>query len=419
MVAIKIPEAVKLVTDRIKNSDLGVSYWTLTSIVAFYLLGCRSLSDCVRSCAFSPSVSTLSNGMRSIPPGRLLRRVRKKLLRKLNSASDNSRFIYVLDDTANPKYGRLMHAVSMWGNGKSVYKGQRVLVLAVVDLKTKNAWPISFMITDKKESKSMLDHAADLVEQALGEGFPQLTVVSDSWFSSVKFMEAVGTLGCEYVGEIKCNRKAKSNPGPHVAWASLLEVFRGVKRQRISTPWDNKNIRMRRKVRKTASTLLLQIKGRRSLLKATAVYNRWNDRKPFAYYISTDRSLSGAKIWELSRARWSIECIFRTCKQNLSFGKLSCKGERAANLAVELPLYLYASIVQEPQLFGGTSEDSVDMILSKIRATSVEDTISLAIGGQKRSSLESLRVRRDANRASRKPLVTVAADEQRVDTKVA
>lgn len=201
----------------------------------------------------------------------------------------------------------------------------------------------------------------------------------------------------------------KSNPGPKLPWKSLIDCFKPARRERVLTPWDNKKIRSRKKVRKTIATLYLQLRDCKRIFKSIAVYNRRNGAKAFAYYISTDRSLSGAKIWELSRARWAIECIFRTCKQNLSFGKLSCKGDKAANLAVELPLYLYASIVDNPEAFGGSSEDSVDIILSRIREACIEDTIALAIGGQKVTPLESLRIRRDARRASRKPVVTIAA----------
>lgn len=207
MVSTKIPQAVKLVTDRIKNSDLGVTYKTLTAIVAFYLLGCSSLSDCVRSLAFSPSVSTLSTGMRSIPAGRLLRRIRKSLSKKLRIVDDNSRFIFVLDDTANPKYGKFLHAVSNWGHGKGLYTGQRVLVLAVVDLKTKKAWPISYMITDKAETKSMLDHAVDLVAQAIQDGLPKLTVVTDSWFSSVSMIEELKNWDASLWARLKATEK--------------------------------------------------------------------------------------------------------------------------------------------------------------------------------------------------------------------
>ena len=113
---------------------------------------------------------------------------------------------------------------------------------------------------------------------------------------------------------------------------------------------------------------MLQLKKSNRVFKVISFYNNRRNKRGFAYYLSTDLSISGARMWMLSRARWSIECIFRTCKQNLSFGSLSCKSKNASNLAVEMPFYLYTSIALNPEDFGGKKGEPIDVILSRIRS---------------------------------------------------
>jgi IS4 transposase len=62
------------------------------------------------------------------------------------------------------------------------------------------------------------------------------------------------------------------------------------------------------------------------MLNALAVYNRRNGKNAFAYYVSTDLKMIGARIWEITRARWKIEWMFPDLKQNLSFGSLPRQG---------------------------------------------------------------------------------------------
>ena len=160
----------------------------------------------------------------------------------------------------------------------------------------------------------------------------------------VDFMQRICARGMPYFGEIKSNRRVKANPSPLTPWTSLREAFHSLSRQRVVSDWDGRAIREGKKKGKVLTRRVLQIKNRTTPVCVVAVYNRRNSKSPFAYYLSTDRTSTGARCWRLSRARWSIECVFRTCKQNLRFGKLPCASKEAAYLAVELPLYIYVMV---------------------------------------------------------------------------
>jgi hypothetical protein len=90
------------------------------------------------------------------------------------------------------------------------------------------------------------------------------------------------------------------------------------------------------------------IKGRKSILKTIAVYNKLTDSSHFSIYVTNNLKMSGAFLYELGRKRWLIEELFRNLKQKLSFGKLSCTGKVAADLSICLPFALIISLHLSP-----------------------------------------------------------------------
>jgi hypothetical protein len=329
-------------------------------------------------------------------------------LRKFDGKLDPDNFVFVVDDTDNPKSGKFIFQNGRWGSSKGTYAGQKIMLLAIVDLRSHVAIPIAYEILPKRRSKadpSAIDYVPQLVKSALDEGCPPLTVVADSWFDSVKLMDDLQLLGCPVVWEIKSNRKVKTNPGANVASKTLAEAFENKPRARTITSWDCNKIQRRKKVGKVIAEAHIQINKRPTPIKCIAVYNRRNSVSAFAYYASTDRSLSRARIWMLSRARWAIECIFRTVKQWLSFGRLSCKGENAAHLAVAMPFYIYALLRLEPPTFWGLEEvESPDRMLGKIQEKSFEKALDIMLSNPSHPRVQVLRQRRSVKNVNRKPV---------------
>lgn len=327
--------------------------------------------------------------------------MRKSLLRRYGNSFNEDDWIYVIDDTSNPKYGKAFKNVGFWGGSGGVYYGQKVLVIALVNLRTKFAVPIHYTILPKRssdKSPKVYWHAIRLLNSCLKAGFPRLTVVADSWFDSVKFMASIEGLGMAALIQIKSNRKVKTNPSPNVSWNSLNSAFEGERRFRAKTVWDGEAIQKRRKKAKCVAELVVQVKNRKSPLKVIAAFNRRNSKSPFGYYATTLRTMPRARVWMLSRARWSIECIFRTCKQYLSFGSLSLKGKEASDLAVSMPLFLYAKLMQEcPKGIPLTK------FIVEIKEKSFEKAIDSLLYDSKPKAVELLRNRRSRARVNSKP----------------
>ena len=398
MIAINLPKGTRVVADKLKDCFETTSYQGISAVIAGFLLGQTSISEQVRTCAFAKSVSTQSRIIHSFNHNRAQKRLFLAGIRLLGK-SDPKDLVYAIDDTANPKYGKNIFANSFWGSSSGVYQGQKVLVIAIVDLKRKVSVPISYAILNKQDMADLnsLDVGIELFRQLREQGLPTGIVVADSWFDSVSFAAQLKELGLFYVWQIKSNRLIKTNPSPNSPWKHLDEAFAKVTRYRTITPWDQLKIRKRQKKGKCIAEIHGQIKGRKSPIKTIAVYNRRNGASPYGCFASTDQSQSRARIWMISRSRWAIEVIFRTVKQNLSFGKLSCTGEEAAHLAVCLPFYLYTMLqAQKPETWGLKKIESIDLMIAKIKNKTFTNAMSNIIYRPESDQLKLLRNRRSA-----------------------
>ena len=321
--------------DRSKDlfSDLGIGFKLQCALYGYFLFGANSLSDFSRLCPWSYSVSSLSRGVAKFNPNRFMRRLRASVLRRYPDMNPDD-FCYAIDDTSNPRYGKTIFRSGRFGGSGGVYNGQKVLVIVLVNIKEGFALPLAytFIASKKSDPENYIpghELAIDLFCDILDSGFPPLPVTADSWFDSHEFMLNLQSIGLNYCGEIKSNRKVMGMSC--LVWKNLKSFFK------------NKN-RKKAKKKKFYSEELLEIRKFIHPIKCIAVFNHRSDKKAFAYYVSTDPTMAGATLWKLSRARWKIECLFRDMKQNLSFGQLPCSGPGGSDLSVCLPMILITSL---------------------------------------------------------------------------
>ena len=401
MIALKCPKMVRTIADSINDLYPDVTFKTIVGIVSYFMLSKKSIFEAVRDLAYLPSASTMSRGMKEIKPNRFMKRMRASILRNKNINKKD--WVFILDDTSNPNHGKFYRS-GYWGSSGGVYRGQKVMVLAMVNLKTHQAIPIDYHLVPKRKSDrspKMNYYAYYMIRKALRDGFPKLDVVADSWFDGVAFIACLERAGLNFIFQFKSTRKVKLNPGPYVPWVSLTKAFSKLRRNRVKTDWDTEKVKKGHHRGKAIAELHLQIRNRSKSLKAIAVYERRNSKKAFGYYASTDQSMSGTRIWMISRARWSIEVIFRCCKQYLSFGKLSCQGKDAAHLSVAMPLYLFYKLTEAcPKI------ESMPKYLGRIQEQAFTDGIDTIMYRPNSKSVKRLKARRNPDRAHRKPCNT-------------
>jgi len=409
MIATTIPSEARIIADNIRDIAPELGHKILSSIISLFLLGKESLCQGVREMSFCPSVSTLSRSMRKISSTRLVRRMRSAVLKKMKG-TDPKDWIFAIDDTSNPKYSKGLYRSDYWGSSAGVYMGQKIIVLVVINIKTKKCYPVGYGILPKRFSKHAPTahwHAVRIVGEVLAAGFPPLTLVADSWFDSVSLMKRMEALDVKMVVQIKSNRRVRSNPGAYVPWLTLPEVFADIKRFRSRTNWESAKVRARKKRGMCLAEQVIQIRDRSAPVKVVAAYHRRNGNRVYGYFVSSDRTMPRAKVWAISRARWSIECFFRTCKQNLAFGKLSLGGKKAAHLAVVIPLFLYAKLTELcPKTL------TLDRFIARIANESARKAIFNLTSQIDQRAAQVLRNRLATNRTHRKPCDKPAGDFQ-------
>jgi hypothetical protein len=405
---------LRKLADRVKDIFEGrlQSYNNIIALMTMFLFCFDTLSNTVRCCPWSHSVSDLSRAVNDFDGNRFMRRFRKSILRKYKGKMNPDDFCYAIDDTDNPKFGKNIYRIGNWHSSKGPYRGQKILVIVLVDINQNFAIPLSYAFIAKKgdpKYKSGIDLSFDLLKELVDAGFPKLKVAADSWFDSAALITKLKSIGLEWAGEIKGNRNIKSNPSPNSPWMKLPALFVKKDRVRLSSRFDNEKIRSGKKRGKCAAEATIMIKDYKSPLKCIAVYNKKNSTRAFAYYVTTDLSLSGAKIWEFSRARWKIECMFYDLKQNLSFGRLPCEGQAGADMAVCFPMFLYTSLrLDDPNDWGLEKKEGIGKMVDKIKEKMLTNSINQIIAKPNDKKVIQLGARRKISNVNKKPVNMVA-----------
>lgn len=396
------------------------SYAAVCALFTLHLYNCKGLCDLARLYPMSPSVSALSRAVHLFDGNRFMRRVARRTLGHYVDRLNDDDFCYAVDDTANPKYGNLFRCGS-WKASTGPFWGRKVLVVVLVDRRRGIALPIGYEFARKKEAadyKSMIEMAGDLLEGCLKMGFPKLPVACDSWFDSSDLMNRLTTLGLTYAGEIKSTRLVKPGASPKVPMRKLQAFFADAHRVMVRAQPNGDGTKRKgrpgRRPRKAMAESVVKINGVRHPVKVIAIYNKRKEKEAFAYYLSMDRSMAGAKLWALSRSRWTIETLFRDLKQHLSFGRLSCAGEEGADLAVCVP-FAIASSLRLDQVDWGFPADavlSIGEMVARIREEGLDKTIRLIINNPDHVAVKRLRQRRRPDRLKRKPVQETAAERR-------
>jgi hypothetical protein len=396
MLALFLPGPIRKIYFLFRDvfAALGFSYDESCAVLLYFLLGAEGLCDLVRKCPWSPSVSSLSRAAGKFEPNRFMRRNQSRILKKLTERGHGD-FCFAVDDTANPKYGPSVFGSAPFHSSSGPYFGQKILVLVIVDLKTRQALPISYaFLTGKKDPNHIPGHhrAVDLIKGAIHTGFPPLPVACDSWFDSKEFIQSIKDLGCIFAGELKATRLARTNSNPGSPRQKLKLWFEKLTRVRLSQSRFQKRHEKRGKA---FSLKTLFIKDLNLPLTVIAVYNRINGITPFAFYATTDLSMTGARLWKYSRARWAIEVLFRELKQSLAFGQLTAGGNGGAHMAVCIPLILLTSIrLDAREVWGSESKESLGTTVKRHRELALSKTIDAIVCNPHAPRVQRLRARR-------------------------
>jgi hypothetical protein len=416
MISCSAPSGVRKVSDRFK-SVFDCNYNCLCALFCLHLFGLESFCESARWFGWSQSVSSLHKAAHQFCANRFMRRLQSSVLKKLKNQLNSEDFCYAIDDTANPKFGKKVFGVGHWGkHGGGVYRGQKVMVLALVNKKSGYAVPLHYIFCKKKdEADYQSGHGlvVKLLNDIHNSGFPKLPVALDSWFDSASLMNTLDQIGVPFCIQCKENRVVKTNPSPTAWWTSWKEIFR--QKIKMGIKLAKSDHQKRPPKTKYLKESFVYIKRRKSPLKAVAVYNHISDTKHFAIYVTNDLKMKGYFLYELSRKRWMQEELFRDLKQNFSFGRLPCTGKEGADLSICLPFALIVSLRLFPDELSqeDVSSLTIGTRVEKIKAENFQKSLHLLVHNPVHPCVKTIKSRRDISRIHKKPVNSIA-DERRV-----
>jgi hypothetical protein len=413
MLTINLIPGIRQVANRHADLfDTKFSSQDFCALLMLHFLGLKSLSDLARSMPGSPSVSAMSEAVHHFPVNRFQRRFQARMLRKFKSKLEAGDAILAIDETHNIKYGRTILGQGRWHkHAKGCYQGQKIVVLAIIDRTTGEAFPISFRVCEKNsegcQDISTFDLSLSMLDEIEAVGYPKCPVVMDSWFDSAPFMDELSQRGWTFVIELKSNRFVRSNPNPKSKWKKITSSYQGLPRVGVKHVAPRSQKKMKTKY---VVSQRLYIKKRKSPLHVSTVFNKISG-KPFAYYATNQLEMAGAEIWRLSRSRWHLEEAFKNLKTYFSFGKLSCQGHAGIETSLYFSFLALAELQDEDLCFSGLTKlpsDSVGTRIEKIRQLSFNASLHLMLYNPNHKLVNQLKTRRSLDRIHKKPVNTVA-----------
>jgi len=247
---------------------------------------------------------------------------------------------FVLDDTVVEKAGKTIESIGkVFNHVNQLYQlGFKLLLLGFWDGKSLVATDCSLHSEEgkkgnygmtKKELKSQFrkkrdpkspaskrvqeidmkkgDVAVSMIKRAVKNGLIANYVLMDSWFVSdymIKSIRSIKKGAMHILGMCKMDKRQYTVDKKLLKAHELIAKY-GRKRSKYS-----------RKYKATYISLVVDYKGS----KVRLFFLRYNNAKKWTLLLTTDLNISFIKTVEIYQIRWTIEVLFKECKQYLRLG---------------------------------------------------------------------------------------------------
>jgi hypothetical protein len=216
----------------------------------------------------------------------------------------------IIDEVIIPKpYGKKLEGLHIFKCPitQKYYPSYKVIVMCWSNGKDIRI-PLAFRIWQKKEGKTALELAIELLQFARGHRIVPDYVLFDSYYASKKILNTIHSWGWKYCTQIKKNR-----------------FFNGTRIERISF--------------RPYWTAIGKLKGCESEVVVA--------KHGHKYFCSNDLTLGHQTILKLYKKRWPIETIFRFSKQKLGLSECQCRSLTAQKAHVTMCFLAYLIIQKE------------------------------------------------------------------------
>ena len=211
-----------------------------------------------------------------------------------------------------------------------------------------------------------------MISRAARHGIKAAYLVADAWFGNKDMMRAAKKLGM--VAVLRMKRGKLKYRVPHGKGYKLLDA-KALYRQPVRKQWDQVADLPWKAVEMIVEVDLSTEKGvyaqpdyqPMKLLFVRGINDkedRTASRTDWALFLSTDATMSSAKMLQIYSLRWSIEVYFKEAKQHLGFLQEQTRSFASYTASIHLTAIRYHILIDE-KLFSG--ETSVGRVRSQIQ----------------------------------------------------
>jgi SRSO17 transposase len=257
----------------------------------------------------------------------------------------------VIDDTFLEKTGEEMEGVGwFWDHSQ----GKSILAHNVVSthyIAGRFHVPLDFDVyvkrkdcADKKQFRTKVEIAKELVEKAVGYGLPIDVVLFDSWYMSEELTSFLKAKGVEaYVSEEKGDRVTLSDDSRTAT--NLSEWARTIPRESFEPVEVHTSLlgEKRTLYAYCTSVRMQHLDGKK--VKVVVSYkderlDAGNGEGP-SFYVTNMRFWESKKILQTQAMRWPIECFHRDAKQSLGLEDYQVRKIRGVKRHVAMVFFAY------------------------------------------------------------------------------
>lgn len=177
-----------------------------------------------------------------------------------------------------------------------------------------------------------ISNAMALLKRAVKNGFIPDYVLTDSWFSSEKVIKTVRHLKktiIHFLGMVKMDKRLYEYRGQHVNAKELKKLL-------TPTMKRARNLRI---------YYIEVIVGYSDIGQVKLFFTRYSKRSKWRLLLTTDVTLNFQQAIKIYNTRWTIEVLFKECKQLLNLGKCQSNDfdAQVADTTISLISYMMLS----------------------------------------------------------------------------
>lgn len=178
-----------------------------------------------------------------------------------------------------------------------------------------------------------ITNAIALIKRAVKHGFVPDYVLSDSWFSVEKLIKTVRQLKkgiIHFLGMVKMDKRLYDYQGQQLNAKELIKRLKPT---------------MMKRAKKLNAYYIEVIVNYSDIGRVKLFLTRFSKRSKWRLILSTDLNLSFQQAIKIYTIRWTIEVLFKECKQHLNLGKCQSNDFDAqiADTTISLLVYMMLS----------------------------------------------------------------------------